>query len=38
MYMEETDLELGHLRIPEACEMATELAEYIEGLEIEGWN
>ena len=28
----------GHLRIPEACEMATELAEYIEGLEIEGWN
>lgn len=28
----------GHLRIPEACEMATELTEYIEGLEIEGWN
>ena len=28
----------GHLRIQEACEMATELAEYIEGLEIEGWN
>lgn len=28
----------GHLRIQEACEMATELTEYIEGLEIEGWN
>ena len=35
--MEETD-SARHLRIPEACEMATELAEYIEGLEIEGWN
>ncbi|MDO4307181.1 MAG: GDSL-type esterase/lipase family protein [Eubacteriales bacterium] len=28
----------GHLRIPEAKEMAEELAAYIESLEIEGWN
>ena len=28
----------GHLRIPEAEEMAQELAAYIETLEIEGWN
>lgn len=28
----------GHLRIPEALEMADELAEYMEKLEIEGWN
>ena len=28
----------GHLRIPEAQEMADELAAYIEKLEIEGWN
>ncbi|XCP85690.1 electron transporter RnfD [Roseburia hominis] len=27
----------GHLRIPEAEEMAEELAAYIESLEIEGW-
>lgn len=29
---------LGHLRIQEAQEMADELAEYIEKLDIEGWN
>ena len=28
----------GHLRIPEAKEMADELAAYIENLSIEGWN
>lgn len=28
----------GHLRIPEAQEMADELAAYIEQLEIAGWN
>lgn len=28
----------GHLSIPEACEMATELTEYKESLEIERWN
>jgi len=28
----------GHLRIPEAQEMADELAAYIETLAIEGWN
>lgn len=28
----------GHLRIPEAQEMASELADYIETLEIEGWD
>lgn len=28
----------GHLRIPEAEEMAAELARYIDKLEIEGWN
>lgn len=28
----------GHLRIPEAEEMAQELAVYIEQMEIEGWN
>lgn len=28
----------GHLRIPEAEEMAEELADFIEGLHIEGWN
>lgn len=28
----------GHLRIPEAQEMADELAAYIETLEIEGWS
>ena len=28
----------GHLRIPEAQEMANELAAYITKLEIEGWN
>ncbi|MGN0203714.1 MAG: electron transporter RnfD [Coprococcus sp.] len=28
----------GHLRIPEAEEMACELAAYIETLEIDGWN
>ena len=28
----------GHLRIPEAEEMAQELASYIEGLNIEGWK
>lgn len=28
----------GHLRIPEAQEMADELSAYIETLEIEGWN
>lgn len=28
----------GHLRIPEAQEMADELAAYIETLEIEGWD
>lgn len=28
----------GHLRIPEAQEMADELAAYIDGLEIEGWS
>lgn len=28
----------GHLRIPEAEEMAEELAAYLEDLEIEGWN
>ena len=28
----------GHLRIPEAEEMAEELAAYIESLEIEGWE
>ena len=28
----------GHLRIPEAEEMAEELAAYIETLEIEGWD
>lgn len=28
----------GHLRIPEAQEMAEELTAYIETLEIEGWN
>lgn len=28
----------GHLRIPEAQEMADELAAYIETLEIEGWG
>lgn len=28
----------GHLRIPEAQEMADELASYIETLAIEGWN
>ena len=27
----------GHLRIPEAEEMAEELAAYIDGLEISGW-
>ena len=27
----------GHLRIPEAEEMASELAAYIESLHIEGW-
>jgi hypothetical protein len=28
----------GHLRIPEAEEMAGELAAYIEGLHVEGWE
>ena len=28
----------GHLRIPEAEEMAGELAAYIENLNIEGWE
>lgn len=28
----------GHLRIPEAEEMAEELSAYIEGLDIEGWD
>lgn len=28
----------GHLRIPEAEEMAEELAAYIESLPVEGWN
>lgn len=28
----------GHLRIPEAEEMAQELSDYISKLEIEGWN
>lgn len=28
----------GHLRIPEAEEMADELAAYIDSLKIEGWN
>lgn len=28
----------GHLRIPEAEEMAAELADYIESLHIEGWD
>lgn len=28
----------GHLRIPEAEEMAEELAAYIEGLHVEGWD
>lgn len=28
----------GHLRIPETYEMARELADYIENLEIEEWK
>lgn len=28
----------GHLRIPEAEEMAEELAQYIENLKVEGWD
>ncbi len=38
LYRRNGDGTYGHLRIPEACEMAEELAAYIESLDIKGWN